>query len=278
MQRRHAHGLLLIAALVAAAPRAAAQDTPREEPQMRELVTDTAHTLGEQGALSIGLWRLDVGIFDRLDVGTYTWLWALPFPNFQLKWRIWSDDRWAVALRTGLYYVDFDWIFWTDFESDASAGIFPLELWLTIPLHRDWGLHLGVAWTTVFLDGTYDPDEFQGAAAHDNEQMIVSGEWRLTRVTRLLLTLRWLAFEQLRGDASFHRQLDEYTTVEIVGAAELRGESVRNAASLMLTVVLGWETFHFRFGLGYGNYNVPSINVMIPVMTPIAELDFWWLL
>ena len=31
--------------------------------------------------------------------------------------------------------------------------------------------------------------------------------------------------------------------------------------------------FRFRAGLGYGNYNIPVLNFIIPIATPFPELD-----
>lgn len=243
--------------------------------EQTEIVVETAHVLSA-GEVRLGLWRLDVGIADAVDVGTYTWLWLVPFPNAQVKWRIYRDERWGLAVRTGAYYLDSSLLWWTDVDSDFSAGIVPLELWFTAPIAEDWALTLGSAWTTVFLTGTYDPDEFAGTAAVDNLQFQASVEWRVSRVTALLLTMRWLAYERARGDATAVLQLDDFTTVEVAGAASIRGESVRNAAYLMLSTVFSWETVNLRVGVGGGNYNLPSVNLMLPRKSIVAELDLYF--
>lgn len=277
MQRRRGqHGLLVAAAAVCvlgwlAAPGHAAA----WHEDGTEITVDTAYTL-PQGKVRLGLWRFDWGIVDELDVGTFIWPWIVPVPNAHAKLRVWSDERWALSIRTGLYYFDLDWVWFADTDSDAAAIIFPFELWLSMPLAEDWGLTFGAAWTTVGLSGTYDPDEFQGAAAVDNLQFALSGYWRLGRVVALLLTLRWLAYERARGNARIHVQLDDFTTADIVGAGSARQQSVRNAAYLMLSSVFSWETFNLRVGLGVGNYNIPSLNLMLPRKTLVAELDAYF--
>jgi len=267
---RVAPALTLVVALAGVASEAHAYHD-----EETEIVVDTAHVLSA-GEVRLGLWRLDVGIADAVDVGTYTWLWLVPFPNAQVKWRIVRDGRWGFAVRTGAYYLDSSFLWWTDIDSDFSAGIVPFELWFTAPLAERWALTLGSAWTTVFLTGSYDPDEFAGTAAVDNLQFQVSVEWRLSRVTALLLTTRWLAFERARGDAAVVRQLDDFTTVEVAGAASIQGESVRNAAYLMLSSVFSWQSVNLRVGIGAGNYNLPSINLMLPRKSVVAELDLYF--
>jgi len=274
MRRRIGRLGFLVAAVVAAL--ASAPDAARAyHDDETEIVVDTAHTL-DRGEVRLGLWRLDWGVLDAVDLGTYTLVWAVPLPNAQIELRPWRDGRWALSFRTGLYYTDSDWLYWLDTDSTFSAGIWPFELYFTAPLSRRWALTFLSAWTTVFLQGTYDPDEFLGAAAVDNLQLGLSVEWRASRVVALVLSLRWLAFERARGDARFVSHPDELTTIEIVGAASLQGESVRNAAHLMLSSVLSWESFNLRIGVGAGNYNVPSLNLMLPDKSLIGELDLYF--
>jgi len=275
--RRGRHGVLVAAvigatalsALVAPGPAAAWHE------EGTEITVDTAYTL-PQGKVRLGIWRFDWGIVDEADVGTFIWPWIVPVPNLHTKLRVWSDERWALSIRTGLYYFDLDWVWLADTDSDATAIIFPLELWFSMPLAENWGLTVGAAWTTVGLSGTYDPDEFEGAAAVDNLQLALTGYWRLGRVVALLLTLRWLAYERARGDARINVRLDDFTTAEIVGAGAAQQESVRNAGYAMLSAVFSGETVNVRVGVGAGNYNIPSINLMIPRKTLVAELDLYF--
>lgn len=270
MHERRALGLLVALACAAVAPAASAYHDEHE------IVTDTAYTLGE-GRMRLGLWRYDLAATDWLDVGTYPLFWVVPFPNVQAKARIWHSGRWAFALRTGLYWVDLGFVPWGgDRSSDASIVVFPFELWFSMPIVERWGLTLASISTIARADGAYDPSEFRGAGVFDDQQFAMAVEWRVTRVVALVLTARWLVAERLSGNATVVKRLDDFTTVEITGAASIQAESVRNAGYVLLSSVLAWKHFNLRVGVGGGNYNVPAINLMLPQKGFVGELDVYW--
>jgi hypothetical protein len=268
------HGRRAVALLVALGAGAVARPAAAYHDE-HELVTDTAYTLGATRQ-RVSLWRYDAGGFDWLDVGTCTLLWLVPAPNAQTKLRVWHSGRWAFALRTGVTYVNLDWTPWGSHQSDATIWIVPFEIWFSAPLVKRWGVSVGSISTALRLTGRYDPSEFEGAGAADNQQFALSIEWETTRVVKAVLTARWLVEERYRGDATVVRHPDEFTTVEITGAAETQAESVRNAGYVMLSGVLSWETFNVRAGVGAGNYNLPAVNLMLPKRGLLGELDVYW--
>ena len=119
------------------------------------------------------------------------------------------------------------------------------------------------------LNGT-----FQGGTS--NLQSLYTFELRATRVTAFLLQARFLSFQRanLNGNVVLHP--DEFTTVEVHGARDSDALNFRGAYSLGVSALFSWELFNLRLGLGYGNYNVPGLNFMLPMRTPFPDFDFYW--
>ena len=42
------------------------------------------------------------------------------------------------------------------------------------------------------------------------------------------------------------------------------------------SVVFSWKVFNLRLGVGYGNYSIPGINLVLPKKTLIPDLDFYF--
>jgi len=260
---------LLVATLLAGSPAFAWHG------EGEEIVQDTAYTLGERTD-QLGLWRYDRGVAGWLDVGTSPLLLLIPFPNFQAKLRVWEERRVALAIRSGVYYLDLGFVPWASPDSNASIVIVPFELFWSFPVWRGFGMTLVSSSTATHLWGAYDPSEFEGAGVVDNQQVGLSVDWRLGRVVALVLTARWLAFERARGDATVTRRLDDFTTLRIAGAASVQARSVRDAGYVMLSSVFSWETFNLRVGAGAGNLNVPVVNILLPEPGLVGELDVYW--
>ncbi len=241
----------------------------------QRVIIDTAYTLGED-EWRLGIWRLDYGLWDDIYLGTHILPWIVAMANLHAKYRFLSVDRFDLAAGIGLYWLDLgktrylaDLLKETD--SDARFVILPAEIAGTYRFDEDLSLTLAPVFTAVALTGTYHADEFEGAGAVTNLQLTATLQQRLGRVVALVAHARFLAYQYLK--ASGKVQLDDYTTAELHAGADI---DVQNAWSLTLCSVFSWQTFNFRIGLGYGNYNIPGVNFVIPVRIPYPELDLYW--
>ncbi len=277
---RRPHAALLVAllvvgaALVTPAP-AAAYHTPTER------VTDeSAYTLNRR-ELRIGLWKIEYGLLDSLTVGTYPLIWLFKVANLSAKYEYAFSPRWSVAARLSLARLDLQRL--NEESPPAALYTIPFELWGSHRLGDSVSLSAGAIFSKVGVSGATEGEaqdgvdnSLEGAAAVTNLQLAGTLEWRLTRVTALQLHGRWLAYQDTTASSTITLHPDEYTTVEVVAAAESDAVDVANAFSVVPSFVFSWQTFRLRLGLGYGNFNVPVINFVVPVRSVIPELDLYW--
>ena len=244
----------------------------------RERATDgTAYTM-EGGSLRAGLFKLQYGPVDFAMIGTYTLPWALLAATVHGKVRVLQIDPVAVALQAGFAYFDSSRLAWLDDEAgDARVTVLPLEAFVSYRM-TDITLSGGVAYTEVAVDGALALDAFDGAirGATDNLQLTATGELRLSRVIALLLNLRWLLLQRVLGKADATVYPDDFTTVAVHSG--VTGERFETSAgfSIVPAVHFSWGTFNLRAGLGWGNYNVPLVNFVLPQRTLIPDFDLFF--
>jgi len=127
------------------------------------------------------------------------------------------------------------------------------------------------------MQGTLEEDALEGAAAVSNLQFVSTFEVRWTKSAAIVLRTRYLAYQwQPSASAVYVLHPDDYTTVEVHGAAELQALDVKNAYSVVPGLAFSWKTFNLRVGLGYGNFNVGGVNFVFPRKTLVPELDMYW--
>jgi hypothetical protein len=92
----------------------------------------------------------------------------------------------------------------------------------------------------------------------------------------LILQSRFLVFQVADADVDAADQLDEFTYVEVHGSARSRALEVEAAASVTVSLHLMLGGFNLKAGVGYGNWSLPLLNLVVPRQTPIAEFDLFW--
>ena len=102
------------------------------------------------------------------------------------------------------------------------------------PLAERWSLHLGSSLNLASGEIHADTDDFQGAVAAPNLQVLASVEWRVSRVVALVLALRfapWVDYDAA-GEQTF--QLDESTEIVVAASGDVAPSGAQFAASAML--------------------------------------------
>lgn len=239
---------------------------------------DTAYTL-EGGRLRVGLWKLQYGVFDFATIGTYTLPWAILAATVHGKLRVLAEDPVTLAVQVGFAYFDSARLRGLDRQAgSAIVTALPIEAYASFRVGEQLTLTSGAAYTEVGIDGTVASTAFDGAArgASDNFQLLAAGEVRLTRVFALVVVGRWLLLQRVygRGQAVLHP--DAFTTVVVNGGGAASEFSVRDAFSVVPSVHMSWGGFNLRAGVGYGNFNVPLVNFVLPDRTLIPELDLFF--
>ena len=273
-RRLRALGLLLggLASLAAFAAPARAYHTQRER------ATDgTAYTM-EGGSLRAGLFKLQYGPVDFALLGTYTLPWALLAATVHGKVRVLQIDPVAVAVQAGFAYFDSSRLGWLDDQAgDAKISVLPLEAFVSYRM-TDFTFSGSVAYTEVAVDGALALDAFDGAiqGATDNLQLTATGELRLSKVIAVLLHLRWLVLQRVLGTADATVYPDDFTTVAVHSDVTSDRFEAGGGFSIVPAVHFSWGTFNLRAGLGWGNYNVPLVNFVLPQRTLIPDFDLFF--
>jgi hypothetical protein len=245
----------------------------------QRIVDGTAYTL-RKGDLRLGLFKEQYGILEPLTFGTYFWPWLVRVPNAHLKWRFWFEDPVALAILLGGFRFDTENLSRLDEHAgSAEITVVPLELFASYRFGDDFTLSGSSAYTEVRLSGNLSRDDFEGAAegAVDNLQLTSSLEWRVSRVTAIVLQGRYLVFQRSRGRGSFAFKPDEFSTIEGYGAAESDALDFKGTGSVVASAVFSWRTFNLRAGLGYGNINLGGVNFILPRKGLVPDFDLYWL-
>jgi hypothetical protein len=264
----------------AAKPRLAPRPKPATEEQAQRLTDDTADTL-DAGRLRVGVWKIQYGLFDFATFGSYTLPWSVLAANLQAKLRAVQLGPVSIAAQAAFAYFDSTRVRWLDRSvGDAVVTVVPLEAFFSFHVADALTLSTSAAYTEVAVDGSLSLQAFDGAGrgASDNFQLTGTAELRLSRAFALVVHGRWLMLQRVVGSANATVYPDAFTTVVVNSNASASDEfSVRDAFSVVPSVLLSLGVFNLRLGLGYGNYNVPVLNFVLPQRTLIPEFDLYLL-
>lgn len=273
MLRRIGRYALLVNALTACVGLWSA-DAQAWHTDKRRLTDGTAYTLGKK-VWKVGLWTIDYGLHDRVDVSTYWMPWFVRVANIGGKYEYRVNER--LSLGTGLHAFRLDV---QKLKTDAAPLVITSVPWqLTGSYRLDQGITLSLQsiYTYMHVSGTFDEGSLEGAAAVSNLQLVTTLEKRLSQVTALLLRFRYLAHQwQPSASVTYVLHPDDYTTVKVVGAAGIDALDVKNAWSIVPGAAFSWKSAELRVGLGYGNLNIGGVNFVVQKKTIVPELDLAW--
>jgi hypothetical protein len=244
-----------------------------------ERITDDTPYKIPSGYVRTGLWKLQYGVpyVHELELGTYT----LPYLTYALKiksvnahakYQFFDKEHWTLAATLGVAYVDL-----TGIDVDARIAIIPIQLLAARRIGKRLTLGLGTMYSQISGEGSYNEDEateFRGAVAVDNVQSWISLMIHISRGWTLYLETRAISSTEGagKGDATF--SVNDRTTVDVSVTGKASINEMQGASSLIAAVLR--KHFRMRFGVGYGNYNIPVVNFVVPVATPFPEFDVYW--
>jgi hypothetical protein len=242
------------------------------------ITDDTAWTQQGDKDFRLGLYKFSATVADRVTLGTYTLPWAVRAPNAFIKVRFLSlgPTQWAAG--AGFLRLDTEVLY----GRGPSVPVFTVAsgyLTGSIELGPRHQLSNTLLTTVIRGSGEIDDDTLRGTgeATLTNLHDVLVYEFRISRALALVVTGRYQVLQVLAGDTVFRAQPDEYTSIDVaVAASDEHSLNFRWAFSVVPALAWSWETFNLRFGAGFGNYNVPGVNVMVAQRTPIPELDLYW--
>lgn len=247
-----------------------------DDPEHPQRTDGTAYTV-PGGMHKIGLFSVEYGFTDDLQMITWPFWWHILAPNFGLEWRFVNTDIFDMSFgATGLYVSTRLLTLIFDTLPIADIIIVPADLAGSFVLHEDWTLTVGGLFTGVQLFGSFNDDDFVGAAAVSNLQAHTTLEWKINPTVALTLHGRYLIFQTTKVASEVDLPIDDFTSIHAAGVATSDIFDFPHAFQIVPGVHLSWETFNLTAGLGWGNYIIPAINFVLPRRGPVPQVDIYW--
>jgi hypothetical protein len=241
----------------------------------QRMVDGHAYTLGKR-KFRLGIWTFEYGLLERLDLATWTLPWIARIANAGAKYELRINDK--LSLGTALHAFRFDL---RNVKPDAPRLVVTSVPWETTGSYRfnsRWTASLQTLYTYVQAEGELKKEELHGAAALSNLQLVSTLEHRFSQALAGYVRVRYVAYQwPLSASAKVVSHPDEYTTVTVVGTGRANVFDVRRAWSLVPGVAWSWRRLNLRMGVGYGNLNLPGVNVVVERKTVVPEFDLFWI-
>ncbi|MEE2785904.1 MAG: hypothetical protein VX589_01095 [Myxococcota bacterium] len=263
--------IVILLVLMLASPPIAWSYNTAESP----LTDGSAYQLNGQ-EWRLGFFQLDYGITNWLEVGTIHVLWLLRVSNLTTKLRVYESGRHRVSTEIGYFQVSAQ-----DFDATNPDIVFYVVPWTTSWSRRgdDHTVSLNLLLSQTGLRGeSSDADDVDlgGALVATSGILRPVYEYRLSRVTALLIEGNISLFQLVQGDARTTFDIDERTTLDVYGNAdaEFTGDFLAN---LSASFFWSWSSFNLKAGLGYGHLSLPLVNFFIPNRRMvIPSLNLYW--
>tara|TARA_B100000579_G_scaffold409018_1_gene397671 strand:- start:106 stop:915 length:810 start_codon:yes stop_codon:yes gene_type:complete len=249
------------------------------------ITDDTAFTLRD-GELRLGIWKVEYGLFESVDLHTYTIPFLVGAGNAGIKWQYIWDEKSSISLRAHSLKLDL-----ANFESDedsedsedseAAFWILPFELTYSRDLEDDMTLSLGWLYNRVIVSGASSGgDAVNGAAAITTGQLTATLQLNHSETFASIIHARALSYQDLSAQGSIVRTetIPPDITLEIAGSADTSSDAaeVDGGFSIIASGQHSWSSFNLRYGIGYGNWSLPVINMVMPEKSGIVEFDMFW--
>ena len=235
------------------------------------LLDSTAYSLHRR-EVRLGLMELGYGIIDQLQVTTYTMPWILGMifqdvaPNLELKSTFYDRKRLALSASFGFVEGRVEQI---DFSADPPEStkinylVIPMGVASSVRINSWVSTHFGGQFTFTDVIGDAEPggNDVDGAAVINLLQLWGMLEWRISRVTALTLTVRWLPYVSdtvVRGNLEI-----DPNTGAIIGI-EVEIFDLTNAFAVTPGFVFSWDRANIRLGVGYGDFFLEGVGLVVP--------------
>ncbi len=275
---------------MAAAPRAVAGEL-RTDHSTREITAFTAYTLDE-GQWQFGLGTFEYGALEWLDVGVQPLLWLIAAPNGHVKIEPLKFEHFSLAGGFGATLMNTKRL--TDSIAASNVWFLPFELAAT------WGISdrlslsanfiatvVQVAGDEAFEEGSesntigisdaarFGDGDLDQVAVSNNLQGIASLYWQLSGSTAAWLRVRVLMYQDAQAAFTINLNTDEGDRIQVRGGGATEA-AVAGDFAVSGGYIVSWKRANLMLGGGYGNFNVPFVNIMVPGKVPFIELDVYF--
>lgn len=239
------------------------------------LLDTTANSL-QRRRFRLGLFKLSYGIFDHLQLTTYTapWLLGALFedvaPNLEFRSTFYDHKRLALSGSFAFITGTIEQISDVE-ESKIRYYLFPVSLASSVRINRWVSTHLGLIYTGVTGEANSSPGttDIEGGAVVDVFQLWAMAEWRLSRVVAFTFTVRWVPWVSdtiVRG-----RLTGDQSNPDIGVGIEIKFIDLTNAFAVIPGFVFSWKRANIKLGVGYGDFFVESLG--FPLVIPRSLLS-----
>jgi hypothetical protein len=238
---------------------------------------ETAYVLRHR-EWQVGPLRLAVGL-SRCQLGTRTAPWIVGaaltklMPNLGLDCSVWDRGRATVTLQSELYFVNSRKL--SDSDSLVRLWVIPVGIagsWRFDDEHT-LSARFRYVHVTTDADATEDDVELHGGGLAPNAQLSASWTWRLTHVTALVSSFRYLAYQ---GDPVFTStvDVDEDTTATV--DAQFDASELQHSVAASVSALMSWKSFNLRAGVAYGALFLAGPGIVLPLKYPYPEVNVYW--
>ncbi|MGB5810574.1 MAG: hypothetical protein WBG86_08600 [Polyangiales bacterium] len=247
------------------------------------LLDSTAYSLDKR-EFRLGLAKWSYGVIKRLQISTYTLPWILGAafekvaPNLEFKSTLYRRRRLALSLSFEFAEGGVESTQLNEGELETTTVnylVFVTGLASSVRVNSRISTHLGGQFTGIDVVGDSNPADadVRGVAVVNMLQIWGMFEWRVSPVVALTLTTRWLPYV---SDQVVRANLEiDDNTGAIIGV-EVEVFDLKNGFAVIPGAVFSWNRTNIRIGVGYGDFFVESIGLVIPrsfVNNISAEFD-----
>ena len=243
------------------------------------------------GEWQLGLWEVQAGLTNTVQLGTNWPLWLGKIPNAEAKWVFHQRKGFDASFGTGFYHFDL-----REYRPDAPefvANVIPLKLWFSWHLETMM-LTLGLQHTRITTrgdassnddDDNFSIDTLTGALNAQSGVILPSILWKRGDGFAWLFDFQFSAYQRADGRADSTFSINQGDRV--TGSATIQGETqadfeAKGARNLTVSALWYWTNFHLKLGLTMGHFMIPYANIFPvdegghPTTQGYPRIDLYW--
>jgi hypothetical protein len=266
---RRQHALVLLVALFACLARARA-----DAPSWDEWPVERNAQLLRGGELRLSLFGLDLGLHDRFQLGTLWPTWLLLAPNAHAKLLVIDTDALNLGVESSVFYVNLAYLHRLGVdEVRGQLLVASAELMLDLQLSKRVLFGLGNSYSMTHLTSDYNQRSYAGTGAYDS--WFARGHLTLRAARRwwLIVEADWILYQLSGAIANVDTRVGE--DIEITGRVRAVTPPLDRwrAGAVTVTNEVRFGPFGLRLGIGYGNFVLPRVRIVVPRAIPYATFD-----
>lgn len=246
--------------------------------QNHGLIDYTAHSLNG-GELRLGLFEQNVGIHRYVQVGTETLPWLASLflrsvaPNVNVKLGLVRSKPFDLSLRGAVYYA-----YLAAEHSDAAGRgdlwLLPVSLYTSSRLLPWLSVHTEATFTWLAAGAKVDVEELsvRGTGISNSLQLGAMLEARVNPVVAVTLRGRLQPYTSPTVVRSRSGEADSF---QLDADAKLSSNLSHVPLNVIAGLALSWKNVNLQFGMGFGNYFIPSFGVPIPGARLVPDGSFF---